>query len=146
MSEARLMARVSVLDVLLPKGASDLVKIKTRLPSCGRKLLLRMEESVNHNASLKRLNVNNIPAIMVDMATDQGCAKFMGPAMQGMVNAMVQIAGATQLDTETRIVALEIICTLGENRPGLIRKMSQQALMISTSCCCYCHIIKCSIL
>ena len=57
---------------------------------------------------------------MVDMATDQGCAKFMGPAMQGMVNAMVQIAGATQLDTETRIVALEIICTLGENRPGLM--------------------------
>ena len=77
---------------------------------------------------------------MVDMATDQGCAKFMGPAMQGMVNAMVQIAGATQLDTETRIVALEIICTLGENRPGLIRKMSQQdtsaivTLMIKMAC------------
>jgi importin-5 len=77
---------------------------------------------------------------MVDMACDQGCAKFMGESMQSMVNAMVQIAGATSLDTETRIVALEFICTLGENRPGLIRKMSPQdvssivQLMINMAC------------
>ena len=60
--------------------------------------------------------------------------------MIGMVNSMVQIAGAKQLDTETRIVALEIICSLGENRPGLIRKMPPQEiasiiqLMIHMAC------------
>ena len=77
---------------------------------------------------------------MVELATDQGVAKFLGQAMMGMVNSMVQIAGAKQLDTETRIVALEIICSLGENRPGLIRKMPPQEiasiiqLMIHMAC------------
>lgn len=76
----------------------------------------------------------------VDMATDQGVAKFMGESMQNMVNVMVTVAGAATLDTETRIVALEVICTLGENRPGLIRKMPQDQissivqLMIGMAC------------
>jgi len=77
---------------------------------------------------------------LVEMATDQGVAKFMGPSMQQMVNVMVSVAGVSTLDTETRVVALEVICTLSENRPGLVRKMPQDQisamvqLMIRMAC------------
>ena len=60
---------------------------------------------------------------LVEMAVDQGVAKFMSASMVHLVMAMVQTARSTSFDTQTRILALEIICSLAENRPGLLRKM-----------------------
>ncbi len=60
---------------------------------------------------------------LVEMAVDQGVAKFMSASMVHLVMAMVQIAGSRALDTQTRILALEVVCSLAENRPGLLRKM-----------------------
>lgn len=67
---------------------------------------------------------------LADLATDVDTRIFK-PHMRDFANAMLQIASNTNLDEETRQLALEVELLLIEGRPALIRK---DAAMLASVC------------